>query len=779
VSSNNYQIYINQTLQLAETIVIKSSYTAQALNAWVEATGHTTDPDPTTWKYYLNLAGEYHSIDQVMTVVSLDTLQEIVFNKANLAIHSATARAYQYGSDQYSRLIQRYPNQEQLILGILYPTDINLAVSAKDGQILSYPPGLVESNEYSLVPRLQRWIYHFKQRWHVPGFDYVDELYHATMLGYMYALLVQAILTYRVMACNTNEAHSYHVREYLASHGYLDTYANSLTLEQSLYFYRNIAYIEHHAGRNDTFDSLTEHIMTKRTLPLAEYTMKHDVTDQTTTLYPEVIFRKRQLNLGIVLPKNNKISVSQMLEKEAPLAKGNTLDVSDVTGQITDVMQNSPSNVVATKVLESSVVDETNSSPWILSEILFNHWLYLSCAGLYTAYVTVTNPKTNEKIPLTAKEAFTLAWYVFSKTLNETLVTVPRAYASRVQIMPTPSVDDIYAIVDHKLIERDVAVTALSQQPVIKPLISIDAFYDLGFAINEAVQFQRRLIARQQHYERRAQVLGMVSRIYEDTWVDLEPAGTTYSSWLSSRNIDLSTLSRADFQVMFDDIVAQATGASLHPETSLKSLQSAMVNMFTQLSSYGIQIIAEINDANIRKTDWPAVRVGDVISQLESHPQNPDAAIEIQEVRGSTSVVVDIPLNHPAIGPDVVQHPHHRVEIDVGMDGDLLAHPTTYYFERPIANIGITSPDPANIPIPRGWIPFVGIEYFLGLTADQIGQITDPYNPTNPYTPPTKIPLSQVVVIQELPGLWLTDADRTEPLSRSVENILLGKTYPQ
>jgi hypothetical protein len=241
----------------------------------------------------------------------------------------------------------------------------------------------------------------------------------------------------------------------------------------------------------------------------------------------------------------------------------------------------------------------------------------------------------------------------------------------------------------------------------------------------------------------------------------------------------LSDLARADFQVMFDDMVAQATGASLHPESSLKSLQAAMVKMFTQLSSYGVQIIAEINDANIRKTDWPAVRVGDVKGQLEAHPRNPDAAIEIQEVRGMTTVGVEIPVNYPSIDPEVTQHARHRVDIDVGLDGDLMRHPTTYYFERPIANIGITSPDPKGVVIPRGWISFVGIEYFLGLTADQIGQIIDIYNPPGTYTPPTQIPLSQVVVIQELPGLWLDDMDHTEPLSRSIQTILLGKTYPQ
>jgi len=785
VSSNNYQIYIKQTLQLVETIVIKSSSTAQAMNEWVAGMmvtgGYFTpvDHDPTTWKYYLNLAGEYHSIDEVMTVVSMDTLEEIAFTKENLLIHSATARAYQYGTKQYTDLVARFPMQEQLILGILYPTDIEKAIAAKDGEILSYPPGLIEENEYSLVEKLQRWIYHFKQRWFVPGFAYTDELYTATMLGKMYLLLVQAVLMYRLAACNTNEAHSFHIREYLASHGNLDKYFDSLTKKQALYFYRNIAYIQRHAGRNSTLETLTEHIMTERYIPLAEYTMKHDVLEQTENLYPEVIFRKRQLNLGIILPDDNRITVYDMLEKEKPLALSNHLDLVDVEAQVTELMENSPSNVVATKVLESSMVDETNSSPWILSEILFNHWLYLSSQGLYTAYVNVTNPRSGEKIPVTAKEAFILALYAFAKTVGETLVQVPMAYASRVQRIPSASVDDIYSIVDHQLIARSTAVMALSQQPTIKPLISIDAFYNLGVEINDAVQMQRRMIAGQEHHEGRAMVQAMVTRIYSDYVLELEPANTPYETWLSSRNIDLSALTRAEFALLFEDTVSQATGASLHPEQSIKALQRAMVDMFTQLSSYGIQVIAEINDSTIRKTDWPAIRLGDVRGMISNNPQNPDGVIGVDQIRESSSTKVIVDLNQPSIGPDVMQLGTHRVEVELSMNGDLSTHPTTFMFSSPIGHLGITSPDPKDVVIPRGWVPFIGIEYFLNLTPEQIGDIQDPYNPPGTWNPPRKTPLSQVVMITELDGLWLTDADRSEPLSRSIKTTLLGKTYPE
>lgn len=782
MSSNNYQIYINKTLQLAETIVIKSSYAAQALNEWVAgSSGYLTpvSPDPTTWKYYLNLAGEYHSIDKLMTVVSMDTLEEIIFNKENLQIHAATSRAYQYGSRQYTELVAKYPQQEQLILGILYPTDIDHAVAADDGAILSYPAGLVEENEYSLITRLQEWINHYKQRWYIPGFDYTDELYSATMLGQMHLLLVQAILTKRLTACNTNEAHSFHVRQYLGSHGYLDEYVDTLTKAQALYFYRNIAYIERHAGRNKTFDTLTKHIMTERFIPLAEYTMKHDVTDQAANIYPEVIFRQRQLNLGIILPKDNKTSLVQLLEKEAPLASGNAADLEEVGASIKELMENSPSNVVATKALQSTMIDESNSSPWILSETLFNHWLYLSSLDLYTAYVNVTNPKSGERIPLTAKEAFILSMYVHSKSLGGELTEIPLAYASRVQRIANlqtgepVAVDDIYSIVDHQLIERDVAVAALAIQPKIKKMLSIDDFYNTTFKINEAVQGQRRLIARQQHHERRGMVQAMVTRIYSDHWLELEPQGTTYASWLSTRNIDLSDLTRDDFVLMYEGLLDQATGASLHPQVTIRQLQQSMVGMFTKLSSYGIQVITEVVDANTRKTDWPAVRLGDVESSLESNPQNPDNVIGVDEWRGKLSTEIDVAMNHPAVNPSVHQFGTHHVSYDLGMKGDLIPDPTIFFIKAQLARVHVTSVEPP-VNVPRGWIPFNGIEYFLRLTPEEINSI----NPI-PIDQPNKrkIPLLEVVVISELHLFDL--GDKAEPLSASIQNTMLGRTYPE
>jgi hypothetical protein len=67
--NNHYQIFIRQTIQLAETIVIKSAATVDALNKYVIdyfGDAFVDKLNPASWKYYLNLAGEYHPTDEAM-----------------------------------------------------------------------------------------------------------------------------------------------------------------------------------------------------------------------------------------------------------------------------------------------------------------------------------------------------------------------------------------------------------------------------------------------------------------------------------------------------------------------------------------------------------------------------------------------------------------------------------------------------------------------------------------------------------------------------------------
>lgn len=77
------------------------------------------------------------------------------------------------------------------------------------------------------------------------------------------------------------------------------------------------------------------------------------------------------------------------------------------------------------------------------------------------------------------------------------------------------------SVVDSSLVPEQLAADALSVQPTIGNMISVDAFYETGYAIYQAAQIQRKMTSSQQHFARRGQVHGMVSRIYADKVYDL------------------------------------------------------------------------------------------------------------------------------------------------------------------------------------------------------------------------------------------------------------------
>lgn len=641
MNNNYYDLYVESVYQLAETLIIKSTQASNSMNELIAIQNPSMfdETDPTTWRYYLNISGEYHFADKPMYVTSLDTQTEILFSKSNLDIHRATKRGYAYGTRNYKELVSKYPEQEMLILGILYPVDIHRAIAARDGEILGYPEHLVEPNEMTLIENIQNWLDGFDVRWINPQYR-SDDLYDVTSIAVKYLLLVPLIISLRLEACKTAEAHSFHVKQYLASHGYLDVYIDSMIRQQQMFFYRNINYIERNTGKADNFEWLTEHTMTIRGLPLAEFTMRHDIEDQPDEEVPTPVFRRKPLNTAIAGDTADVISLEEILMKEDKLAKMNPETREDQEGVIRNVLENSMSNVMMTKALESSMYDYSNSSPYSLDDILLHHWIWFSSTDLYKAYVQVYNPKTGESIPLNAKDAFVFAFYIFclasgitdypKGSINKGLKEVPPMLATRVQRIPTPSVDTLLSVVDQKYMTREQAEYVRGLQPDIVEMISTEAFYNTCYDIYLAANAQRDFVAFQEHYLGRGMAHGMISQLYSDNVVRMAPAGQTYDAWFAERNINISDFEDEDLDLIYLQIVRQATGADLITTKSLSSLQTAMVNMLTQLSSYSIQFMKEINATTLKKMDWPAVRLGDIDSKLSGHVELNELHVRVQ-----------------------------------------------------------------------------------------------------------------------------------------------------
>lgn len=436
MSNNYYEIYIKQCRDLVESLVIKSEYTAEGLNRRItdnSPNAYIDEHDKRGWKYYMNLAGQYHYTDPPIYVVSVDTLETILFSLEKLKLHKATARAYAFGTDKYYDLIDTYPNQELLITGILNPIDIDRAINADDHSIIGYSENLVEINEYNLIGKIQAWVNQYFNRWVNVNYTLIAELYMPLAIGILYANLRTVVLNARLANCHTNQAHSFHVQQYLVSHGFVARHLNRMTLKQRLYMYRNINVILRNQGQQKTFDRVKDILLTERNVPLAEYLMRHDVTDMPKSLFPTVLFKKNPLNLQTNTSPNTTVTVTGMLLKEDPVAIGNPAVRDDDIPVVSSLMKKSMSSVVLTKTLESSVIDETNSSTQKLTDTLLNHWIDWTNLGLYRAHITVPHPATGDTISLSPEEALVLMHHCFCKAANINLPVIPRLTATRVQ----------------------------------------------------------------------------------------------------------------------------------------------------------------------------------------------------------------------------------------------------------------------------------------------------------------------------------------------------------
>lgn len=681
--SNRYQLYVANTIKLVESLVIKSNDSIDALNQWVidyYGAESFNKNDPHTWKYYLNVSGEYHFTDKIMEVVSWDTLETIVFNKSNLEIHRATFKAYAYGSTQYMDLVNKYPNQELLIRGILNPTNIDNAISAVNGTILAHDDQLIEENEYSLLDKINQWIQSFKVRYVNEQFSISDELYAAAHHGIMYMHLVPAVLNFRLMACKTNEAHSYHITEYLLSHGIPEYSIIHMTKKQMLFFYRNIKYIQRNAGTIDTFKWILDHIMTERFLPISEYVMKHNWEHQLDNLLPEVVFRNNHLNNIYGTSDQDYLNTLALLYKEDKIALGNPQYREDEVDVIEKQFAYSKSSTVMTKVLESAIIDYTENGQNRPEEILLNHWLYLSTTGKYKAYIRITNPKTEEQIPMGAKDAFTLMVYAWAKSMEIDLIYVPKMLAKRVIRTPQPTVNQLMELVDTKYIKPSVAQEILSYMPTVTDIISTEAFNAFGNKIYNALLVQLKLPAVQEHFYARSLVQNMVMGVYADVLCELEPEGTLYGQWFADRTLDFSDYTRQEFTELYTQIVKDMTGVELAEEPNLMSLQAAMIKLFEYLSSYSIQFVKKINNNGLINLNNPVIRCGDMSGASSILMEFYDSAIDVlkQNLSTKTEISLNVFADDTVNGYTNIQQilsVRDKIKLSLDMDVDVTFEP--------------------------------------------------------------------------------------------------------
>lgn len=607
------QTYYNANIALAQLLCVKSTTTAEAINAKLIATYGQSSVDlgtPRSWKYYLNISGQYHGTDPMMTVTSLDTLEEINFTSENLIVHTATAAAYKdITSRFYYSLVSRYPEQGLLIKGILYPVDIENALTSIDGTILGYPKDLVEEQEQTLMQDLESFIKRHMIRWNVPAFGLVDTLYNISYHAQLYLAILPKLINLRLLRCKTNEAHSFHIRQYLASHGGLDKFIPYMTLKQALFLYRNIDYIQKNVGKAAIFDLLLEKILTDRQIPLAEYSIRQ-LSSFDNNYYPLIRARRKAINSQYNVAEKDYVTTGQLFVKEAALAPGNARYHLAKADSDNLTFKTSRSSVIQTKDLESNMVDYSDAVPDPLEAVLLRQWAYMSTHDLYKVVVTFKDPKSSEYRSMYAEDALIYFTYVYLKSVGIEYNLISNVLIEKYRIPSKKNLSEMLGSIDRKDTGAIASATAIwNRQPVIEPCVSTKAFFDTSYLLYEESLKHWVTLGNIHDMRERGTLEHFILKFYGDTMVKPRTTATTINDWLFINNVPEYDYTYLQAQELMTSIFMAATGYVVDETKVLKNIQRNLISLMTELCSYTIQFIREINDSKIRPLNWQATRL--------------------------------------------------------------------------------------------------------------------------------------------------------------------------
>lgn len=637
---NEIELYIKNNIKLVSTIIVKNKINADLINdRLLELKGPTSVDltDPTTWKYYLNLSGEYHSTDTVMKVTSLDTLDEITFNKENLAKHTLTRDSYMFGSRFYYGLVNQYPTQETLIKSILYPCDIQDAINAPDGTILAYQKDLVEEQEETLMWELSEWCKRYQARWKVDAFMHSDTLYPAAQLGIMYLNMVNRLINLRLKRCKTSEAHTFHIKMHLASNNYLSEFLPYYTLKQKLWLYRNISYLRHNTGKVSNFREIVDKMLTDRGIPLSEFSIQH--TDVFEKGYNQYRFEKDPINVYINIPDQPFWTLSEINEKVNPILKENTEYNKYTYDTVHKTIQNSPSGVIQTKLLECKLLDYGDSDRHNYPDILSNYWPFMAARGFYTALVNITDPNTSATITLDVENAF-IFWFLLGlrKLKFYELTHIPRWLAIRVLIENQPTEEEVLSVSIKNVFKLSNSKEILDHTPMLRLCRTVKQFVDLTKELYNEDKREWVEASNMGDMWRNSSFLNMCNRTKQDVWVDFSSTGKTVEEWMIDNNIQTLDYSESNLDYLINDIFEKCTGYIEDDNINPASIQSALIDTLKRLSSYSIEFIKEINENDILMINWRAVR----IAGLDGKPGIPKIKTEVDPETGETKYVTTV-----------------------------------------------------------------------------------------------------------------------------------------
>ncbi len=276
--------YLTDILSLSNSIVVSLHAEAVSVNLELQSKYRReyifNEMDISTWKHYVNMMGEYHELDNLLLpdgimVNVLETNTEEILTKDLLDLYPATkATLYTLGIE-YKKLIDKYPEYETLIKGIIYPVTIDDITHSEDGDILNYNKDLLEPQEVSLIGMLEKEIKNYLLRWHIVEYTILDEFYIPAIIAGYTSVIVLKIMNIRLSKIGTEEVYSLLMIEFFKSNLSIHNDVDILNPSVKLWLYKNLKYLIKHTGKEETLNLFIKEVLNKSGLLVKEIIIKN------------------------------------------------------------------------------------------------------------------------------------------------------------------------------------------------------------------------------------------------------------------------------------------------------------------------------------------------------------------------------------------------------------------------------------------------------------------------------------------------------------------------
>lgn len=422
--------YLQELDALVRSMIVKSSHQSEMINKNILKTygsNYLDQNDYTSWRYYLNLNGEYHYSNARIEVYVIELGETRKLTKELLEANKKTKQELSLYATTYLKLVAQYPSEELLIKGIINPIDMATAYNANDGEILGYNHDFIGSYENDIMTRLNVYSKNIYYRWFNPYYIDVAEFYVATFLSYLYASYLTKLDTMRLENIHTHRVNKYHMDYFFKSN--LDITTTYMNHKSKLWLYQNLRTLMVHVGKDETLEQIIDNVLTPNRVGVGKLLLdkakptklelnndnnlksNFDIENITQLM---VDSRNQYYNTdGLTLTEVINMQVENRFIHETVY---NELD--DLLLEVETRLKDNNEIALNTKLLHLVGKEDRDILPFPRINMILDSLFYIATQTVTDFDVTYLDVNTNVSYKLTFNQAIKLLAYLLSRYAN-------------------------------------------------------------------------------------------------------------------------------------------------------------------------------------------------------------------------------------------------------------------------------------------------------------------------------------------------------------------------